>query len=96
MVGWQWSLHYKSTPITEIQHNADKQESSITVVVGVCGEVHPALGEILLEDTFGHIAVNKKFRAFDTLHSKVGVRIRKDFEKNDIDNSISREKNKLH
>lgn len=47
----------------------------------------------MLEDTFGHITVKKKFKAFDTLHSKVGVRrIRIDFEKNDIDNSISREK----
>lgn len=85
-----------NTYYRDITFNADIQESSKTVVVGVCGEVNPALGEILLEDTFGHIAVNKKFRAFDTLHSKVGVRIRKDFEKNYIDNSISREKNKLH
>lgn len=57
-------------------YNADIQESSKTVVVGVCGEVHPALGEILLEITFGHITVKKKLKAFDTLHSKVGVRVR--------------------
>lgn len=76
MVGWQWSLCYKLTPITEIQHNADIQESSKIVVVGVCWEVHPALREILLENTFGHITVKKKLKAFDTLHSKVGDRIR--------------------
>lgn len=82
-----------NTYYRDITFNADIQESSKTVVVGVCGEVHPALGDILLEDTFGHITVKKKFKAFDTLHSKVGVRrIRIDFEKNDIDNSISREK----
>lgn len=62
-------------------YNADIQESSKTVVVGVCGEVHPALGEILLEITFGHITVKTKLKAFDTLYSKVGVRVRIDFEK---------------
>lgn len=43
----QVNTYYK-----DITFNADIQESSKTVVVGVCGEVHPALGEILLEDTF--------------------------------------------
>lgn len=57
--------------LQRLQHYADIQESSITSAVGVCGEVHPVLGEVMLEVTFGHITVKQKFRVFETLHSKV-------------------------
>lgn len=74
--------------LQQLQYNGEIQESSITSAVGVCGEVHPVLGEIMLEVTFGHITVKQKFRVFETLHSKVifGLdflqenKIRTDFE----------------
>lgn len=37
--------------LQRLQYNADIQESSITSAVGVCGEVHPVLGEVMLEVT---------------------------------------------
>ena len=74
--------------LQQLQYNGEIQDSSITSAVGVCGEVHPVLGEIMLEVTFGHITVKQKFRVFETLHSKVifGLdflqenKIRTDFE----------------
>ena len=62
--------------------------SSITSAIGVCGEVHPVLGETLLEVTLGHHTVKQKFRVFETLHAKaiLGLdflrenKIRTDFE----------------
>lgn len=37
--------------LQRLQHNADIQDSSITSAVGVCGEVHPVFGEVMLEVT---------------------------------------------
>ncbi|CAC5403419.1 Retrovirus-related Pol polyprotein from transposon gypsy,Retrovirus-related Pol polyprotein from transposon 297,Retrovirus-related Pol polyprotein from transposon 17.6 [Mytilus coruscus] len=46
------------------------QRSTINSAIGVCGEVHAIIGEIVLQLSFGQYKVNQKFRIFETLHAK--------------------------
>ena len=57
--------------LKKIKPDADIQRSSLFSAVGVCGEVHPILGETMLQLTFGHFKINQKFRIFETIHAKI-------------------------
>ncbi|CAG2252792.1 unnamed protein product [Mytilus edulis] len=46
------------------------QRSTINSAIGVCGEVHAIIGEIVLQLSFGQYKINQKFRIFETLHAK--------------------------
>ncbi|CAC5378615.1 unnamed protein product [Mytilus coruscus] len=57
--------------LKQLKPQADIQRSSIFSGVGVCGEVHPVLGQATLEIRFGEHKILQNFHIFETLHSKI-------------------------
>ncbi|CAC5393320.1 Transposon Ty3-G Gag-Pol polyprotein,Transposon Ty3-I Gag-Pol polyprotein,Retrovirus-related Pol polyprotein from transposon 297,Retrovirus-related Pol polyprotein from transposon opus [Mytilus coruscus] len=57
--------------LRKIKPNAKIQRSSLFSAVGVCGEVHPILGETVLQLTFGKFKIQQKFRVFETIHARI-------------------------
>ncbi|CAC5397914.1 unnamed protein product [Mytilus coruscus] len=57
--------------LKQLKPQADIQRSSIFSGVGVCGEVHPVLGQTTLEIRFDEHKILQNFHIFETLHSKI-------------------------
>ncbi|CAC5388206.1 unnamed protein product [Mytilus coruscus] len=57
--------------LKELKPQADIQRSSIFSGVGVCGEVHPVLGQATLEIRFVEHKILQNFHIFEPLHSKM-------------------------
>ncbi|CAC5378937.1 unnamed protein product [Mytilus coruscus] len=57
--------------LRKIKPNTKIQRSSLFSAVGVCGEVHPILGETVLQLTFGKFKIQQKFKVFETIHARI-------------------------